>query len=75
MGQRDSLVKTLTNAINAHWTVMLTFEQVENWVGCDASNEQISEYIADFSSNPEAAVTPSDVLWLWDGEYHQNTNH
>lgn len=63
---RTQLIQNLTNTMNVHYNSNLTFKQVEHWVGCDADKETIKQYIVEFDDSPKTAVTPDDVLSLWD---------
>lgn len=63
---RAKLIQTLTNTMNTNYNSTLTLEQVEHWVGSDTDNETINEYVVELDDSPETAVTPDDVLSLWD---------
>ena len=78
MSKRDALIKTLMSLLNETHDTSLTFEQVENWVGSDTSESGIQDHIYDFKFSPESAVTPDDVMELWDeasDEVLQRYNH
>ena len=63
-----TLIKLLTEAMNNRYGSTLTNEQVENWVGCDAKECEIVSYRDEVICNSPHAVTPKDVLELWDEE-------
>ena len=66
VSKKDKLIVTLTNKVNSHFNSELRVEQVAHWVGSNASEEQIEEYIADFTHDIDKALTPDDVLDLWE---------
>lgn len=61
---REVLIAQLTNTINNHNASTITVSQVANWVGSDASANEIQGYINDFQRQPDKAVTPEDILAL-----------
>ncbi|MGP5159860.1 hypothetical protein [Pseudoalteromonas prydzensis] len=63
---RAQLIQMLTNSMNVYYNSALTLEQVECWVGSDADNKTIEEFVVELDDSPETAVTPDDVISLWD---------
>lgn len=59
------LVKDLTNAINKTQQADCTVDQVDYWVGSDASNTEIKTYIEEVLSKDKCAVTYRDIFDLW----------
>lgn len=66
MSKRTALINQLKDTINEHSGSSLSLEQVEHWVGSDASESEIDEHISDFRYEPDNAVTPEDILSLWE---------
>lgn len=78
MSKRDALIETLTSLLNEKHDTSLTVDQVENWVGSDTSESGIQDHIHELKFSPESAVTPDDVMELWDetnDEDIQQYNH
>lgn len=66
MSKRTALINQLKDTINEHNGSSLSLAQVEHWVGSDASESEIDEHISDFRYEPDNAVTPEDILSLWE---------
>ena len=66
MSKRTALINQLKDTINKHHGSSLSIEQVEHWVGSDASIETIDEYTSEVDAGDDTAVTPSDVTSLWE---------
>jgi len=62
---RHQLIEKLTNAMNANYKTQLTEHQVDFWVG-DHDHELIKGFIAEVESSDESALTPEDILSLWE---------
>jgi hypothetical protein len=65
MKNRATLIQQLVESMNTRYTSTLTFEQVEHWVGSDANNDTINDYIDEVRAGDDTAVTPDDVTSLW----------
>ena len=65
MSNRANLIQQLTDGMNKRYNSELTTEQVEHWVGSDANNDTIYEYIEEVVSGDDSAVTPDDIISLW----------
>jgi hypothetical protein len=65
LSERKQNICKLQNEINKHHKSDLTLEQVEHWVGSDASMSEIIDncYEVKMSSGKEG-VTPDDILDL-----------
>lgn len=63
---RSQLIFELTTAINLKHQSDLTIEQVNNWLTeCNAFSKDIKEYITEISLDMTDALTPTDIMSLW----------
>ena len=66
MKNRNELLKELTRAINSTQSADCTIAQVDYWVGCDANNKEIENYIDEVVQGDPECVTYKDIFNLWD---------
>ena len=62
--ERDELLKQLADVINNKEEANITFNQVNYYIGCDMSNDNLRVWIEE--AMEEEGVTAADVLELWD---------
>lgn len=66
MNEYDRNITQLREALNERHNSRLTDEQVANWVGSDTPASEIKDYYYEVKNNDANALTPEDVLDLWD---------
>ena len=66
MKNRTQLLKDLMRAINTSENADCTLQQVDYWVGCNATRNDIAIYIEEVVNKSPCAVSYKDIQELWD---------
>lgn len=68
MTKRDNAIESMTLELNAQHNTSLTVSQVDNWIGSDTPVNEVIDLCYEVINEMECAVTPDNIMELWDGE-------
>lgn len=62
---REKAIRKLTHNLNKEHNTDLSYEQVEFWVGSDATVDAINLYAYEVEITSFEAVQPNDIISFW----------